>query len=189
MSLTLRKAKALKILDFDIENRPLTYWFGDVTTPEITAIAASWSHQKNVKVWMIPTVSTEQMLSEFVQMYDQADMVTGHYVRRHDLPTINGALLLNGMPPLNEKLVCDTKEDLVKRRGLPASQEALADLLGISLGKPGMSQAMWREANRLTDQGLKYVKERVVGDVRQHKELRLALVEEGMLNTPKVWRP
>ena len=189
MSLRLKPAKQLKILDFDIENRPLTYWFGDVTTPEVTAIAASWAHQKQVKVWLIPTVTTEQMLTEFVQMYDEADMVTGHYIRRHDLPTINGALLLNGLPPLGEKLVSDTKMDLVKRRGLPASQEALADLLGISLGKPGMSQAMWREANRLTDRGLKYVKERVAGDVRQHKELRLRLVEEGLLTTPKVWRP
>lgn len=189
MSLTLRKAKSLKILDFDIENRPLTYWFGDVTTSEITAIAASWAHQKSVKVWLLPQVTHNQMLREFLQMYDEADMVTGHYIRRHDLPTINSALLLNGLPPLGEKLTCDTKLDLVKRRGLPASQEALADLLGIPFGKPGMSQAHWREANRLTDAGLKLVKERVVGDVRQHKALREALVKEGLLTTPKVWRP
>ena len=188
-SLKLRKAKQLKILDFDIENRPLTYWFGDVTTAEITAIAASWSHQKTVKVWLLPHTSHEQMLTEFVQMYDEADMVTGHYIRRHDLPTINSALLLNGMSPLGSKLTCDTKEDLVRKRSLPASQEALADLLGIPLGKPGMSQAMWREANRLTEAGLKLVKERVVGDVRQHKQLREALVAAGLLHTPKVWHP
>lgn len=189
MTLKLRKAKQLKILDFDIENRPLTYWFGDVTTAEITAIAASWAHQKAVKCWLLPHVDHEQMLAEFVELYNEADMVTGHFIRRHDLPTINGALLLAGMPPLQAKLTCDTKEDLTKRRSLPASQEALADLLGISAPKPGMSQAMWREANRLTEVGLKLVKERVVGDVRQHKELRVALAENDLLKTPKVWRP
>lgn len=189
MTLTLRKAKQLKILDFDIENRPLTYWWGDMTTAEITAIATSWAHQKAVKVWLYPLVSHVEMLTEFVKLYDEADIVTGHYIRRHDLPTINGALLLNRMPPLGEKLTIDTKVDLVKRRSLPASQEALADILGISFPKPGMSQSDWRAANSLTEAGLKLVKERVAGDVRQHKALREALTNEGLLVTPKVWRP
>jgi len=32
-----------RILDFDIENRPLSYWIPDQPTAEITAIAWAWA--------------------------------------------------------------------------------------------------------------------------------------------------
>jgi hypothetical protein len=52
-----------------------------------------------------------------------------------------------------------------------------------------MSQPEWREANRLTPEGLKHTKRRVAGDVRQHKELRLRLQQTRMLKAPRVWVP
>lgn len=189
MSLPLRKARQLKILDFDIENRPLSYWFGDVTTSEITAIAWSWVGQKTVYVKLLGRDSAEEMLGYFTQAYDEADMVTGHYIRRHDLPIINGALTELGLGTLGEKLTSDTKLDLAKRWGLPATQEYLAAALGVEAPKIGMSQPDWRDANRLTPDGIKLTKERVVGDVIQHKALRVRLHEEGLLKEPKVWRP
>lgn len=184
-----------RILDFDIENRPLSYWFGDVTTAEVTAIAWSWADEEDVE-WAVlepppeHNSSRTNMLARFLDAYQAADMVTGHYIRRHDLPILQGALLEEGsLPLLESKLTQDTKLDLVKRSGLPASQEELSLMLGVSAPKISMSQADWREANRLTNDGRARTVQRVVGDVIQHKTLRLALLAEGLLNPPKLWTP
>lgn len=176
------------ILDFDIENRPLSYWTPDRPSAEITAIAWSFGGNK-VEVRLLGRDDPEEMLTAFVTAYDLADMVTGHYIRRHDLPIINGALMEYGLPTLKPKLVQDTKVDLVKRADLPVSQEALAEMLGVPAPKISMSQVKWREANRLAPEGLALTEKRVVGDVKQHMKLRKALLKAGLLKAPRVWRP
>jgi hypothetical protein len=161
----------------------------DFTTAEITAIACGWADSTKVEVWLLGECELPEILGEFVERYNQADVVTGHYVRKHDLPIINGALLEQGMTPLGPKLVSDTKNDLVKRSGISASQENLAAMYGLSAGKEHMSQVAWREANRLTPKGLAETRRRVVGDVKQHKQLRKRLAEAGALGVPKLWSP
>jgi hypothetical protein len=116
-------------------------------------------------------------------------MVTGHYIRGYDLPNLNGALKEAGLPLLGPKLTCDTKLDLVKSSGVSKSQESLGAMLGIEAPKVHMTQADWREANRLTPKGVAKTIERVTGDVRQHIQLRDALLERGMLGPPRVWSP
>lgn len=184
-----RVSRPLRILDFDIENKPLAYLGQDFTTSEVTAIAAGWADQKQIHVWCLGEVDSEEMLAGFRDLYDQADLVTGHFIRSHDLPIINGALIEFGLPSLGLKLTSDTKTDLVRRKGVSASQESLADMLGVKAPKEGMSQTKWRAANRLTPDGIRETKRRVVGDVRQHKELRAALVAAGLLGPPRMWRP
>lgn len=179
----------LRTLDLDIENRPLTYLGKDFTTAEITAIACGWIGEKQIWCWAIPEVTSEVMLKRFVVMYDQADLVTGHYLRKHDLPLINGALMEHGLPKLQPKMVHDTYLDLVTRSGISASQENLAGMLGLPAPKQGMSQTEWREANRLTPKGVKLAKKRCRADIRQHRELRGRLVELGLLGPPRVWDP
>lgn len=129
------------------------------------------------------------MLSEFRDMYDKADMVTGHYIRKHDLPILNGAMLEQGMPPLEPKLTCDTKMDLTKRKDISASLEELACMFGLDSRKAHMSNTDWREANRLKPSGIKKAKERAMSDVTLHMELYKRLVDGGYLSAPKVWRP
>ena len=182
---------SLRILDFDIENRPLSYLGGDFTTSEITAIAACWVGQpKSMTCWLLGRDDPGDMLKGFREAYDSADMVTGHYIRMHDLPKINGAMIERGRPPLAEKLTCDTKLDLLRHGGeISASQENLCAMLGLVAPKVKMNTVMWREANRLTPKGLKLTAQRAMGDVIQHMALRLALVERNLLKPPKVWRP
>jgi hypothetical protein len=187
--MNLRAVGALSLLDFDIENRPLSYLGQDFTTAEITAIAASFVGEQKVHVWLLGADDTVAMLEGFRSLYDRAACVTGHYIRKHDLPIINGALLENGHAPLAAKLSSDTKLDLLKRGGVSASQESLADMLGVAAPKEQMSQAKWRAANRLTPEGIAETRRRVVGDVRQHKEMRARLVELGWLGPPRVWAP
>lgn len=180
----------LRILDIDIENRPLSYLGGDYTTAEITAIAACWDGQpKTMRCWLLGRDDPAMMLELFRVSYDAADMVTGHYIRMHDLPIINGALIELGHAPLADKLTCDTKLDLVKKGpAFSASQENLCAMLGLPQPKIHMNNALWREANRLTPAGLKATAKRVVGDVLQHMALRHELLKRNLLGAPKVWR-
>lgn len=181
----------LRILDFDIENRPLAYLGQDYTTAEITAIAACFiGEPKTLTVWLLGEDDPEEMLEGFRRMYDQADIVTGHYIRRHDLPIINGSMLELGLGDLSEKLTSDTKLDLRKNgHVISASQENLAAAMGVAPTKYHMTNAMWRESNRLTAKGLRYTRERVVGDVIQHMTMRKVLLERDLLGQPKVWKP
>lgn len=178
----------LKILDFDIENRPLAYLGPDYTTAEVTAIAACRHRQpKTMTVWLLGIDDYEAMLTEFRELYDAADIVTGHYIRAHDLPVINGAMLEAGLPPLGPKLTIDTKLDLKPVRHLSQSQENLSEMFGIKAAKAHMCNTAWREANRLTDAGLKLTAKRVIQDVLQHMQLRERLMAQDMLRPPKVW--
>jgi hypothetical protein len=181
----------LRVLDFDIENRPLSYLGQDYTTAEITAIAACWDgHPKSMTVWLLGVDDPIDMLEGFRKVYDQADMVTGHYIRMHDLPIIDGAMMELGRPPLAEKMTCDTKLDLVRHGAvISASQENLCEMLGLAPPKIHMNTVRWREANRLTPAGLELTAKRAVGDVIQHMALRRELVKRDLLSAPKVWRP
>jgi len=188
MKIPVKKLGA-RVLDFDIENRPLSYW-ADRPTAEVTAIAACWvDDPKTMQVWILGRDDPLDMLDDFRVMFAQAGMVTGHYIRKHDLPILSGASQeLRGVS-LPAVLTEDTKLDLVKRGDLPATQEFLSDMMGLKAKKVGMSQAMWREANRLTKKGLELTEARVRGDVLQHMKLRVALREAGLLRPPRMWYP
>lgn len=186
--------KPLRILDFDIENRPLHYWYGDATTAEITVIAWSWVGEDHVHFGALDSpplqlVTRDDMLRRFVGAYDQADIVTGHFIRGHDLPLINGALVEAGMPHLQSKLTSDTKLDLVKRKAMSVSQKNLTEMLGVPQPKLDMPQASWRDANRLTPSGIDLAVARCRQDVMQHKAMREELVKRNLLSEPKMWHP
>jgi hypothetical protein len=181
---TVRK---LKILHFDIENRPLSYW-ADRPSAEVTAIAWSWSDSDKVDFCLLGMNTPGYMLRTFSWYYNESDIVTGHYIRKHDLPILNGALIDCELDTLKPKLTSDTKLDMVKKGDLPASQEALCGYFNIPAPKVHMTQADWREANRLTPEGLEKTKKRVIGDVIQHKLMRAEMIKRGLLKEPKVWR-
>lgn len=182
------KMRELKILDFDVEARPMSWIGQDYVTKEPTAIAWKFVGSKSkVKVLALGEVSAIEMLTEFVKVYNEADMVTGHYIRGFDLPLINGALSERGLPPLEKKLTSDTKLDLYKRHGMSNSQESIGAMLGLEHPKVSMTQDDWRRANSLSPGGIKRVKERVAGDVEQHIEMREELIKRGWLGPPKVW--
>jgi hypothetical protein len=183
------RVDAPRILDFDIENRPLSYLGMDFTTSDITAIAASWHGEVRVQCWELGNYTQGHILGCFKALYDQADIVTGHYIRAHDLPIINGAMLEHGMPGLGPKLTVDTKIDLATLKGVSKSQESLAAMLGIQAPKVTMTQIMWRSANRLEGTGIELTRDRVVGDVIQHKAMYGELVRRGWLGAPRMWSP
>ena len=183
------RQRPMRVLDFDIENRPLSYLGSDFTTAEVTAISWAWTDRPDdVTVYLLGETELPDILKAFVAVYRDADMVTGHFIKGHDLPMINGALVELGMPTLPDKLVQDTKLDLARMKGLSRSQESLAAMFNLDHPKVQMNQIRWRAANRLTPEGLAAVRERVVGDVRQHIEMRARLLDFGYLRAPSVWK-
>lgn len=187
----IRTEKARRILDFDIENRPSTYWYGDATTAEITAIAWQFIGEDPsptvVALGEPGMLHPADLLDAFLPKFAEADLVTGHYIRRHDLPIINAHCLEAGYPPLPSKMTQDTKLDLTKTAAMSMSQETLAALLGVEAPKVSMAQLDWRTANRLDFQGIELTRERVVGDIIQHVAMRAKLIERGLLKPPSMW--
>lgn len=194
-----REVKRLRILDFDIENRPLSYLGMDWTSAEVTAIGWSWIGSPGVETLLLRAdgqyqygrqlFSPTEALKMFALTLAAADVVTGHYITRHDLPIINGALMELGLFPLPPLRASDTKCHLIRTKDLSKSQENLASMFGMAEAKHHMTQSEWRTANRLTGAGLKAARKRVVDDVIQHKALRAELIRRELLGPPQVWRP
>ncbi len=192
-------ARELRVLDFDLENRPLSYMGMDFTSAEVTALAWSWVGEDDVSCVLLTRTGKYATdvgrrdpvaaFGLFLDAYNAADMVSGHYIRKHDLPLLNGALLELGLRPLMPKMTCDTKMDMVRKKDLSASQESLAEMYGLPEPKYHMTQGKWRAANRLRTEGLVEARDRVVGDVVQHKALREAMVAHGHLRPGRVWAP
>lgn len=197
--LSPQSKSTFRILDIDLENRPLTYMGMDFTSAEMTAIAWSWVGSEEVAVFLLDKEGMFQdewrrrwpaplALAHVREVICQAGIVTGHYLRKHDLPIINSALIENDLPPLPDLLVQDTKCDMVRKKDLSASQESLAATFGLATGKEHMNQTQWREANRLTGAGLAETRRRVAGDVIQHKNLRLEMLKRKLLKPPRIWK-
>ncbi|HUX01582.1 MAG TPA: hypothetical protein VMY35_11440 [Phycisphaerae bacterium] len=181
--------RPLRVLDFDCEARPLHWISGDYVSKEITAIAWAWCDRPDhVWCYLLGQTTPQAMLEEFRRAYNEADLVTGHYIRGYDLPVINGSLTEYGLAPLGDKLTCDTKNDFIRRQGLSNSQENIGAMLGLSHKKVRMNQQSWRDANRLTPTGIAETRARVVGDVRQHIEMRRRLIELGYLGPAVLWK-
>jgi hypothetical protein len=182
------KSRPQRVLDFDVECRPL-HFYGDYVSKEITAMAWAWTDRpEDVTCLLLGAIELPEMLRRFREVWTQADLVTGHFIRGFDVPLIAGALTEFQMPMLPDQWTHDTKLDLVRRHGLSGSQENLGAMLGLSNPKVQMDQAKWRRANRLTPEGLAEVRERVIGDVKQHIEMRKRLMDLGYLSGPVLWK-
>ena len=186
-----RHPNDFRVLDLDIETRLVGFHKGGRFNPdgcEPIAIAWSFYNSQRVESRQLGVDAPEQMLLDFVAAFHAANMVTGHYLRKFDLPIINAALAERGLPLLGPKLVSDTKLDLKNISGISKKQENLAEMLALAESKYHMTDVQWRKASRLTPDGITETARRVRKDVRQHKLLRAALVQAKLLNPPKVWQ-
>lgn len=187
----------LKILDFDVECRPMAWYGGDWVTKEITAIAWRFLHEPEEKThfWLLEPSRTwaqhqykkSRGMQRFLKAYNSADMVTGHYIRGFDLPLLNGTCVRLSLPPLRDILSQDTKNDLITMQGLSKSQENLGAYFELKHKKQKMNTYIWEIGNSLVVEGRAETKRRVVGDVNQHIEFREALLQRNALLAPRIW--
>lgn len=190
--------KRARTLDFDVEARPIAWYGGDFVTKQPTAIAWKWVGGRGAPYVAVIGESFDsrrvldeerEMLEAFRAFYDEADVVTGHFIRGFDLPTLNGAMLRLGLPLLSEKHTLDTKLDFIKASGLSKSQENLGAAFELTHPKVPMNTALWAEANMLLPEGIATTKKRVVGDVKQHIEMLGEMQRRGLLGGGKSWSP
>lgn len=200
-TLRLSPTGSLPVLIFDLENRPLAYWYPGETTAEITAIGWKWAHEDGAQAMLLRrdgrfvddegrSYTVRRAYQAFRNILVQAGIVVGHNVRGHDLPLIQTALLRHGLEPLGPILVSDTLRDYPRRKGMSASLENLSEMYGVDDqgGKKHMSQVAWEHANRLSPDGLELARERVVSDVLLQERLRGVMLDMGVLREPRVWR-
>jgi hypothetical protein len=187
-----------RVLDFDVECRPIAWYGGDFVTKQITAIAWTWvDEDDDVEVAFIGESGRsvlvleeeQEMLESFLAHYAEADIVTGHFIRGFDLPLINGSLMRLGLPLLGEKRVHDTKMDLARAQGISKSQENLGAMYELEHPKIPMNTALWARGNMLLPDGIDATIERVTGDVAQHVELRAEMLALGHLGPVTLWSP
>ncbi len=158
---------------------------------QITAIAWSWVGNASLHDEVLEQDCSNEraMLERFLAVYAEADLVTGHYIAKHDLPLLNDHCMRFGWPTLGPKLVQDTRTLLPAVKGLGLSQENLGTLYELDEKKHRMNGRRWAVANTLSPEGRDEARRRVVSDVRQHKRLRQALLDRGYLKPPKMWSP
>jgi len=189
-----------RVLHFDVECRPMAWYGGDFVTKQPTAISWKWLHGNPSippPVWFIGAShepdnlddEESEMLEAFRLQFDEADIVTGHFIRGFDLTILDGALMRLDLPLLGEKLTSDTKLDFAKAHGISKSQENLGAMFELEHPKIPMNTSKWFESNKLTTKGIEYTLERVVGDVEQHIDLRETMLDRGLLAAPKIWTP
>ncbi len=182
--------RPLRALIFDIENRPLSYWY-DRPTAEVTVVSYKWMGQKGTKVLLQDsTTPLAQVLRFFRTVYDKAEVVIGHNIRRHDLPILHGAYIEQGLPGLAPKLTIDTLRDMTSYKDIPKSLEYLAEMLGAPYEKFHMTQHSWRQANRLEPKGLKLARERCAVDVQVTEWVYKEMLSRGLITKPaRMWKP
>lgn len=190
---TLRKARELRILDFDIETVAAGFDDPQFVPQKITCVAWSWIGSDEIESRIATSeglfsrpVRRRKMLEPLVEAIAEADMLTGHNLIRFDLPVLNAECLRLGLPALGMQLVQDTMR-LVKTKGFKKGQDNLVALLDVPEPKLALSWQEWQRAYE--EKGWATVVERCVGDVRGHKLMRQELLDRGWLKEPARWRP
>jgi hypothetical protein len=190
-----------RVLCFDLENRPLAYWYDGQTTSEITAFGWKWSDESDVHTMLLrpngrfvlddgrQSFAAAEAYIHFAAELASAGLVFGHNIRRHDLPMLNAGLVRRQLPPLAPVLTSDTCRDIPKLGGMSKSLENLAGYYALDGVKYTMSQPMWEDANRLTDGGIALARKRVSSDVLLQEALRAKLLDLAILKAPRTWAP
>lgn len=196
----LPRTEPKRYLCFDLENRPLAYWYDGACTAEITAFGWKWADEKQVHSLLLradgrfedktgKSVSYRVAHERFGDVMASAGVVYGHNIRRHDLPMLEAWRTRLRLPSLPALLTSDTCRDIPKRNGLSVSLENLAEMYELPLPKFRMSQPKWERANQLRRDGIVQARKRVEGDVLLQELVREKLIEDGKLKKARSWTP
>jgi len=180
--------RPLRILDFDIET--VATGFGDPqwVPQKVTAIAWSWigSDKVEVRIDLLEDLDDQDMVGDFLEAYNEADMVTGHNLLRFDLPVLNGECFRRKLRPMKGVLVQDTMR-FSKTKGVKKGQDNLGGMLEVP--NPKMPLSWWEWQMAYEEKGWKTVVDRVKSDVLSHKLMRQEMIDLGWLKPPIHWSP
>lgn len=171
-------------LCFDIENKPGTFGPGDYTHPKVTAIGCAFLDDDEVLAWCLDRddlAGMRQGAEEFRIIWNSADFVVGHNIRRHDRKILDGLYTALELPLLAPRRMVDTYLDQPKMAGMSRSLENLAARWGCPIQKMGLSEYDWERAYDGVDEGVELMRRRVTSDVQINIWLFHELVERGLL--------
>lgn len=184
----------LRILDFDIETLAAGFDDPNWVPQKITCISASWVGDDEVHSWMVGQrgywsrkARARKVLKPFYRMLAEADMVTGHNIRRFDLGVFNAEAMRCGTEPIRHILAEDTMR-VLRSKGFKKGLDNIAVELGVPGRKLALNWAEWDYAYE--DPTWATVRERCESDVRLHKLVREEMRRRGWLRPSAVstWR-
>jgi len=181
-----------KILDFDIETLAAGYADPDWVPHFVTAWAYCWIGTDEVVCRCLPvralfdTKTRASFLKPLLKAMEEADVWTGHNLRRFDIPVLVAEAMKLDLPVPTATLVQDTMR-VPRGKGFKKGQDNLGTLLKAPLRKRSLNYQEWMEA--YAERSLDTVKERVVGDVLQHMQIREKMMARGWLAHPRMWTP
>src|SRR4051812_15205867 len=93
----LREIAALRVLCFDLENRPLAYFQPNAVISLVVSPSYQWSDEPDVQTLLLTrtgryladngrTIAYKAAHERFREVLCSAGIVYGHNIRRHDLP-------------------------------------------------------------------------------------------------------
>jgi hypothetical protein len=171
-------------LCFDIENKPGTYGPGDYTHPKVTAVACQYLDAEEALAWCLDRRDIDGMrqgAEEFRILWDAADFVMGHNIRRHDKKILDGLYTSVDLPVLANKRMVDTYSDMPKMAGMSRSLENLAARWGCPETKISMPEHVWEKAYDGVPEYVELMRERCLSDVRINLWLYRELIDRGLL--------
>jgi DNA polymerase elongation subunit (family B) len=189
----LRSTGQGRILDFDIETIASGFADPEWVPQKITCVAWSWIGSDVVESRICGPAGIfgkperrAKMLKPLLKALGEADMVTGHNIRRFDLPVLQAEVMRLGLPSLPSVLAQDTIK-LLKSKGFKKGQDNLGRLYRIADEKLALDWQAWQDA--YDEDGWRTIRDRAESDVMMHKQLRAALIELDYLQEPRPWKP
>jgi DNA polymerase elongation subunit (family B) len=189
----LRSVGQGRILDFDVETIAAGFADPEWVPQKITCVAWSWIGSDVVESRVCGPAGIfgrperrAKMLKPLLAAIAEADMVTGHNIRRFDLPVIQAEVMRLGLPSLQPMLVQDTIK-LRASKGFKKGQDNLGRLYRIADEKLALDWQAWQDA--YDEDGWQTIRDRAESDVTMHKQLRAALIELDYLKEPRRWAP
>ena len=180
----IKAGRPVRLFVFDIENKPGTYGPGDYTHPKVTAVGWQFlgeDEPDGLAFNRRSRLSMRRNAERFRALWDAADIVIGHNIRRHDKRLLDGFYTTLDLPLLAHKAMVDTYLDLPRMEGLSRSLENLAGRWESPIPKMQMPEHAWEAAYDGVPEYVERMRQRAITDVQISVWLYHELRRRGLL--------
>ena len=177
-----------KILFFDLESAPsLSYhwsrWKANISQKQVVSesylltYSAKWLNNPLIMNGRITEAENDkQICVDLANLFDKADIIVAHNLKKFDQPLANTRMLFNGLKPYSPVKVVDTLEVAKKNFRFPSnSLDSLAAYLGLERKMENSGFDLWRRCCALEDSAFEEMMEYNDKDVLVLEQVYLKL--------------